>query len=462
MDLIYSIAFKLLAVAVLVLVNGFFVAAEFALVRVRGTQLDPLVGKGNRRAVVARWLIDHLDAAIGATQLGITLASLGMGILVEPVFEALLAPVFSWLKVQSGEVRHIVSIIVGFVTNTFLLVVVGELAPKALAIRKTLPAALWVAQPLVWFYRLSYPFIWLLNSSAQWLLRQLGIERASAADMVHSEEELRLLFSTSQKRVGAVSLGHDIVLNALDLRRRRVRDVMRPRQEIVALDTEASLTECLDVAEKTRFSRFPLCEGGNVDQMLGVVHLKDLFAMRHKALRGADLAPVARKLIFVPETARLEKMLQLFLDRKLHFAIVVDEFGGTVGMVTLENVLEELVGQIQDEFDQEKPLLTRVDDRTWELQGALPVRELAELVKETLEEEDIATTSGWVTHRLGGFPKVGDVLPVGDFELKVEEMDGPRVGRLGLWRRDHVETSPADLTGKNGASEGDPGTHQPE
>jgi CBS domain containing-hemolysin-like protein len=265
-------------------------------------------------------------------------------------------------------------------------------------------------------------------------LRQLGIEPASETDSSHSEEELRLLFTTTQKRAGATTLGHDLVLNALDLRHRRVLEVMRPRQEIVALDTEASLTECMDVAEKTRFSRFPLCEGGNLDHTLGVVHIKDLLAVRFKATRGKDLIPVARKLIYVPETARLEKLLQLFLERKLHFAIVVDEFGGTVGLITLENVLEELVGQIQDEFDQEKPLLTKKDNQHWEVLGALPVRELEELVKEPLEEEGIATTSGWVTHRLGGFPKTGDTLTLGAFELKVDEMDGPRVARLSLSR----------------------------
>src|SRR5437867_7811279 len=434
MDSVSSTAFKLLAVAVLVLVNGFFVAAEFALVRVRSTQLQPLITKGQRRAALARWLVEHVDAVIGATQLGITLASLGLGILVEPVFETLLSPIFSWFKVQSVDLRHTAAIVIGFVTNTFLLVVVGELAPKALAIRKTLPTALWIAQPLVWFYRASYPFIWVLNFCAQWLLKQLGIEPASESDLAHSEEELRLLFTTMQKRVGATSLGHDIVLNALDLRRRRVRDVMRPRQEIAALSTEASLTECLDVAEKTRFSRFPLCEEGNLDRMLGVVHLKDLFAMRFKATRGADLIPAARKLIYVPETARLEKLLQLFLERRLHFAVVVDEFGGTVGLVTLENVLEELVGQIQDEFDQEKPLLIKKDEQTSEILGALPVRDLAELVGEPLEEGDITTTSGWVTRRLGGFPKVGDALSLGAFELKVEDMDGPLVARLSLKR----------------------------
>ncbi|HWY77227.1 MAG TPA: hemolysin family protein, partial [Verrucomicrobiae bacterium] len=320
----------------------------------------------------------------------------------------------------------------GFVVNLFLLVVVGELGPKALAIRKTLPVALWTAKPLLWFASITYPVVWLLYHSAQWLLRQFGIEPVTEGQRAHSEEELRLLFAASQKHLGGTRLGREVVLNALDLRHRIVREVMRPRQEIVALNTDASIAESLDLAEKTRFSRFPLSEGGDLDRTLGVVHFKDLVAMRLKARSAADLASVARKLIYVPETGRLEKLLQLFLERKLHFAIVVDEYGGTVGMVTLENILEELVGQIQDEFDQEKPLLVRTGVQSWELAGTLPMHELAEIIGEPLQEEDVTTVSGLVTHRLGGFPKVGDVLTLGSFELRVEEVDGMRVAKLKL------------------------------
>jgi len=424
-----------------VLLNGFFVAAELALVKIRDTQLDMLVLKGHRRAKIARQLVRNLDAAISATQLGITLASLGLGVLVEPVFQALLAPIYSWLNVGSETVRHTVAILVGFLTNTYLLIVAGELAPKAIAIRKTLSVALWTAQPLVWFGRITYPFIWLLNHSAQWLLGRLGVETALEAERAHSEEELRLLFMASQKQSAGTHLGRDIVLNALDLRRRITREVMRPRKEIVALDTEASMAECLDLAEKTRYSRFPLCERGDLDKTLGVIHIKDLYAMRPKARKGADLFPVCRKLIYVPETARLEKLLQLFLERKLHFAIVVDEYGGTVGMATLENILEELVGQIQDEFDQEKPLLVKKDERTWEVDGALPLHELADLVGEPLKEEGVTTTSGLVTQRLGGFPNEGDTLTLGAFELRVQQMDGARVARLKLTRRPDAEVA---------------------
>jgi CBS domain containing-hemolysin-like protein len=289
-----------------------------------------------------------------------------------------------------------------------------------------------VVYPLKWFYLLTYPFIWVLNHSSLWMLRRIGIQPASEADLVHSEEELRLLFAGSQKHSTATPLGRDIVLNALDLRRRVVREVMRPRPEIVALDTQASLAACIDIAEKTRFSRFPLSEAGDLDRTLGVIHIKDLYAARFRAKSAADLASVARKIIYVPETARLEKLLQLFLERKLHLAIVVDEFGGTLGMITLENILEELVGQIQDEFDQEKPQVIKTSDRTWEILGTLPVHDLEELVHEPLAEEGVTTVSGWVTNRLGGFPKTGDVLPIGGYEIRVEEMDGLRVARLTL------------------------------
>jgi CBS domain containing-hemolysin-like protein len=429
-----DILLRIMAVLLLVSLNGFFVAAEFGLVKIRDTQLKPLIARGNRRAKVAESILQHLDAFLSAAQLGITIASLALGWIGEPVFTALLQPVFGWLGIESRETRRIVSTIVGFSAITFLHISAGEQAPKLMAIQKPLHATLWIAYPLLWFYRLSYPFVVALNTSSQWLLSLVGLAGAADADRVHSEDELRLLFSAAQKGSGRGSLGRDIVLNALDLRRRFVRDVMRPRQEIVGLDTDASIAECLDVADKTRYSRFPLCQAGDVDQTLGLVHVKDLFAMRLKARTGADLIPVARKLIYIPETARLEKLLQLLLERKLHLAIVVDEYGGTIGMVTLENILEELVGQIQDEFDQEKPTLSKLADSTWEAAGNLPLHELSDLVGEPLAEEGITTASGWLTHRLGGFPKPGDTVSVGTFDLRVEQMDGPRVDKIKISR----------------------------
>ena len=435
---------ELLAVVTLVLLNAFFVAAELALVRIRDTQLEALVAKGNRRAKMARHIVTHIDAYISTTQFGITLASMGLGVAVEPVFRDLLEPIYELLKINADDVQSGIAIGVGFFVNCYLLIVVGELVPKAIAIRRTLQTSLWVASPLNWFYRFSYPFIWLLHRSSQLVLRQLGFSTGQFQS-VHTEEELRLVLSAAQSAAGGTAVGRNIILNALDLRHRIAREVMRPRHEITAFNSGATIADCLALAEKTRYSRFPLCAGGDLDRTTGVVHIKDLYALRDRARTAADLQPLARQLIYIPETARLEKLLQLFLERKTHFAIVVDEYGGTTGIVTLENVLETLVGQIQDEFDAEKSELIRVGENVWEAVGTLPLHELEKLIGEVPHDESVATASGWLTQKLGGFPKAGDVLSVGVCELRVEEMDGLRVARFKIIKSVAVDLSASEV-----------------
>jgi len=421
---------KLLAVALLVALNAFFVAAELAFVRIRDTQLAALAARGHRRAGKARHIVAHIDSYIGATQFGITLASMAMGVLVEPVFRALLEPLFPLLHITNESTQSTVAIGVGFFVNCYLLIIAGELVPKAIAIRRTLPTALWTATPLNWFYRFSYPFIWVLHRSSQFVLRRLGFTLAELHDD-HSEEELRLVLASAQGSADR----RDLILNALDLRHRTAREVMRPRNEITAFATAAPIGECLALAEKTRYSRFPICEDGNLDRTLGVVHIKDLFALRAKVRTAADLLPAARKLFYVPETAPLDQLLRRFLDRKLHFAVVVDEFGGTVGIVTLENAIEALVGQIQDEFDAETSELVAVGEDVWDAAGTLALHELEKIIGPVAHDENTTTASGWVTEKLGGFPKAGDRVTVNQFELRVELMDGPRVAKLNVTRK---------------------------
>jgi CBS domain containing-hemolysin-like protein len=425
------IIWKILAVLVLVLLNGFFVAAEFALVKIRDTQLTPKIRQGNRRAKVAQLILQRLDSFLSAAQLGITLASLGLGWIGEPVFMTLLQPVFGWMNIESVSLQHALAFVIGMSAITFLHISAGEQAPKLLAIQKPLPTTLWIAYPLLWFYRLSYPFVMLLNTASQWLLRRVGLEGGADTERAYSEDELRLLFGAAQSSPDR----RNLVLNALDLRHRVAREVMRPRQEIAAFDTGATMADCLALAEKTRYSRFPICDDGDLDKTRGVIHIKDLYALRDRAGTAVDLLPVARKLIYAPPTARLERLLRLFLERRLHFAVIVDEFGGTLGIVTLENVLEALVGQIQDEFDQEETQFVRQDEHSWEVAGTLPLHELERIIGEVHHDESVATASGWVTQKLGGFPKADDSLPVGNFELRVEEMDGPRVARLKITKR---------------------------
>jgi CBS domain containing-hemolysin-like protein len=210
---------------------------------------------------------------------------------------------------------------------------------------------------------------------------------------------------------------------------------MRPRNEITFFDADAPIAECLALAEKTRYSRFPICAHGDLDRTLGVVHIKDLYALRDKARTAADLLPAARKLFYVPETAPLDKLLRRFLDRKLHFAVVVDEYGGTVGIVTLENAIEALIGQIQDEFDTEKSELVQSGENTWEAAGTLALHDLEKIIGAVPHDENTTTASGWVTEKLGGFPRPGDVVEVGDFTLRVEEMAGTRVAKLKVARK---------------------------
>jgi CBS domain containing-hemolysin-like protein len=418
---------KIVAVLALVLMNAFFVTAELAMVRIRDTQLAALVAKRNRRARTARHILDHIDAYIGATQFGITLASLGLGMAVEPVFNGLLGPIFDWTGIRSDSMRHDIAIGVGFFTNCYLLIVAGELVPKAVAIRRTLSAALLTAKPLTWFYRISFPFIWLLNRSSQLIVKWLGV----GPDELHgaqSEEELRVVLGASQGSADR----RNLILNALDLRLRTAREVLRPRNEVTVFDASATIAECIAIAEKTRYSRFPICDDGDPDKARGVIHIKDLYASRERAKTAADLLPLARKLICVPETARLDKLLQRFLEKKSHFAIVVDEFGGTLGIVTLENAMEALVGQIQDEFDAEATQFIRRSENVWEVSGTLPLHDLEAIIGPVKHDEGVATASGWVTQQLGGFPKTGDTFAVGDYELHVEEMDGLRVARLKI------------------------------
>lgn len=428
---------KILAALTLVLMNGFFVAAEFAIVRIRETQLDALVVRGQRRAKMARHIVRNINSYLSATQLGITMASLGLGWIGQPVFTTLLEPFLNYVGIDSPAWQHSIAFAVGFTALTFLHITAGELAPKWLTIQKPLPVALWAARPLRWFYLAFYPFNRVLNRAARFLLKKIGIEPDAVADRMHSEEELRLVFASA----GSAAERHELVLNAMDLSHRIVREVMRPRQEITAFNTSASPLECIALAERTRFSRFPLCDGGDLDRTRGVVHIKDLYLLRDQARTAADLLAVTRPLIYVPPTARLEKLLRLFLERRLHFAIVVDEYGGTLGIATLENVLEALVGQIQDEFDQEETQFVRRSENAWETAGTLPLHELEKIIGAVPHEpalRDVATVSGWVTQKLGGFPRVGDTLTVGACELRVEEMDGTRVAKLKITRREDL------------------------
>ncbi len=406
----------------LVFLNGFFVAAEFALVKVRPTQLDPWVSQGVRRAKMARHMVRHLDAYLSATQLGITLASLALGWIGEPAFSWLLRPLVLAIPGATETMVHSVSITSAFVLISVLHIVLGELAPKSLAIRKPEATSLWVSFPLFAFYQVTYPAIWLLNHAANWILRLFGIEPVSESELGHDEEELRLLLSsTSASQLSKQK--RELLDNIFGLSHRMARQIMIPRGDVVYLSTTRSLEENLEIARESGHTRFPLCEG-DLDHVTGLLHIKDLF---RSPMPPDDLQAVAREITFIPETLSLDRLLKRMRTEKSHMAAILDEYGGISGIVTLENVIEEIVGQIQDEFDMEVPKLIKKGAHVYQVSGAMLVDELETALGVEFSERDEDTVGGVVLSELGGRPEEGDKVQLGPLDIEVREVQHNRV-----------------------------------
>src|SRR5438067_6704019 len=427
-DPIILLVAKLAVVMALVLLNAFFVVAEFALVKIRDSQLNTLAAEGIKRAALVKQVKNNLNAYLSACQVGITAASLGLGWLGEPFLARMIQPFFAIAGIESQAVIKSISFALAFSAITFLHIVLGEQAPKILAIRKSMAAALFVSAPLRLFYAIFKPAIWFLNAASNWVLRRLiRVEPIAARELVHSEEELRLIVSESEKSAEVTPLGRELVFNVLDLRDRVVRDIMTPRGEIVYFDLEDDFETNVKKAIDSKHTRFPLCRE-NLDNTIGLIHIKELLPMMRDP--HPDLMKIKRELFPVPEMMPLENLLRLFLGRHAHLAVVVDEFGGTVGIVTLENVLEELVGDIQDEFDFEKEEFRKISANEFSVDGALGLYELDDLAKLDLESPDVSTIGGYVTHLLGHLPKTGEQVKIDNYMVTVSQADDRRVKQL--------------------------------
>ncbi len=416
------------AVLFFVLLNAFFVAAEFAIVKVRSTQLDALIEEGNRTARLARRSLRNLDGYLSATQLGITIASIALGMVGEPVVARVVQPMMFKMGFTSETVISYSSLFISFGLVTFLHVVLGELTPKSLAIRRALGTTLAISAPLHFFYVAFKPAIWLLNGTANWLLKTLfRLEPASESELAHSEEELRHIVAESQKSKEVTETEKDILLNALALNDRCVRDVMTPRNRVDSLDANATFEVNLQAAVLHKHTRYPLVEG-HLDNSIGLIHIKDLLSLVGQP--NADLRSIKRTLEMVPEMMPIDKLLRFFLDRHVHCALAVDEYGGSVGFVTLDNVMEEIVGDIQDEFDQEVSEFRRVNENEFIVDGMLNLYELAEKAHLEIESEDVTTIGGYVTHLLGHFPKDGEKVRIEEYEVTTLKADQRRVHLL--------------------------------
>ncbi len=432
---------RLIALVLLVFANGFFVAAEFALVSVRRTRITELVARGNTRARWVQKAINDPDRFIAATQLGITLASLGLGWIAEPALGNILEPLIQLFPAEiEAEVAHSLSAGLSFAIITFLHVVVGELAPKSIALQNPERTSLFVAQPTVWTEQIFKPIIWALNGTGNALLRWVGVEPAAGHELVHSVEELKMLVRASAEGGVMGDEAEEMLKAVFDFGDLLVRQVMVPRTEMIAVHEDASVEEILELAANHPFTKFPVYTESQ-DQILGVVNIKDLLvAVNGGQLAGKKARDLMREAIFIPETARVNTLLQLFRARQRHMAIVLDEYGGTAGVVTLADLLEEIVGEVSDPFDTERDIQPLPDGSSL-VEGLTLIEEVNEHFGLKLEDPDYDTIAGYVLGRLERLAQVGDAIQVGDHRLRVEAMDGLRIAHLSITRTQETETS---------------------
>lgn len=419
----------LLGIFFLLILNGFFVASEFAIVKVRPSQIEGEFESKPRRAAISKHVVSHLDGYLSANQLGITIASLALPFFGERFIAKLLGPAL----LRTGlppEAIHFFTISTAMVSFTYLHVVVGELLPKSIAIRKSLATTLVIARPLHIFYVICKPFIWVLNGTANWLLLKIfKIDPVSEGEAVHSSEELALLVEESERQQEVTETERQILINALELNDIAVKDVMTSRSDVVFLDLDLGFTANLEHAIASKHTRFPLVRG-HLDQTEGLIHIKDV--LRLMTEDDQDLMHICRPLKVVPETMKLDDLLQHFLKERAQLALVVDEFGDPAGLVFMDNVMAELVGDILDEFDEdEEPDFLRITENEFVVEGGLSLIDLYEHEPAIdIESSDVTTIGGYVVQQLGHLPDPGETVEVQGYEAEVTSTDGRRIEQL--------------------------------
>lgn len=412
------------------------------MVKVRSSRIDTLVQDGNRRARFASTLTTNLDAYLSACQLGITLASLGLGWVGEPTISHMIEPLLE--KMHFSEVAiSTVSFIIAFTVITVFHIVLGELAPKTYAIRKAESVTLWTAIPLIAFHKVMYPFIFLLNGTANRMLKSVGIEPAAEHESAHTEEEIRILMKESHKSGLIDNTELTLVDNIFDFAETHAREIMIPRTEMTCLYVNLPFEENQAIALKEMHTRYPVCDRDK-DNIIGFIHIKDLLKITQQGIN--DIRQITRPMTTVPDSMHISNLLKLMQKKKTQIAILIDEYGGTSGLVTLEDIMEEIVGEIQDEFDEERADIEAKEDGTHSIDGMMLIQEVNSYFGTEIESDDYDTIGGWIYAQIENPPAVGlrVYYPVG-YEFIIEETDHLRVSRIQLRKRDvNEETYPEE------------------
>lgn len=422
-------------VGILIALTAFFVASEFAIVKVRRTRIDQLVSEGNRSAMAAKRITSNLDEYLSACQLGITITALGLGWLGEPTVEHLLRPVFEQMNLNESVVS-LLSFAIAFVAITYLHVVVGELAPKTLAIQKAETITLLCSRPLIFFYKIMYPFIWVLNGSARVVIGLFGLRPASEHEVAHSEEELRIILSESYKSGEINPSEYKYVNNIFEFDNRIAKEIMVPRTEIVALDKNDSIADVLEIMKKEKYTRYPVIDGDK-DHIVGMVNIKEILTdcIQNPQAIEKKVDDYIRPIIQVIESIPIHDLFVKMQRERVHMAILVDEYGGTAGLVTVEDILEEIVGEIQDEFDiDEVPMIRKVNEHTIIVDGKVLLEEVNDLLGTNIDDTDVDTIGGWILTEKFDIQQ-GEILTYGDYEFKVLKMEGHHVQLVEITKR---------------------------
>ncbi|XXM73045.1 hemolysin family protein [Lysinibacillus sphaericus] len=418
---------NLLLIALLIALTAFFVATEFAIVKVRGSKIDQLVAEGRKGSMAAKKVVTHLDEYLSACQLGITITALGLGWLGEPTVEKILHPLFAYMELNE-TLTHLLSFGIAFALVTFLHVVVGELAPKTVAIQKAEAVTLLFAGPIIWFYRIMYPFIWLLNGSARVFVGIFGLKTASEHDEVHTEEELRILLSESYQS-GEINKNElKYVNNIFEFDERIAKEIMVPRKEIVSLSIDDTFTDVVETLRRENFTRYPVIDGDK-DNIKGFVNMKELLTemvTRNLEEDHFRVHSFLNPIITVIETIAIHDLLVKMQKERVHIAVLIDEYGGTAGIVTVEDILEEIVGEIRDEFDEDEVAEVRkLKDGHYLLDSKVLINEVNALLDISIDvgDLDIDTIGGWfMTHNINS--KIGSVIEEEGYRFKIIEKDG--------------------------------------
>ncbi|MFF2446303.1 hemolysin family protein [Neobacillus sp. NPDC058068] len=415
--------FNLVLIAILIALTAFFVASEFAIVKIRSSRIDQLIEEGNSKAVSVKKVITNLDEYLSACQLGITITALGLGWIGEKTIKGLLAPLFVKMNIPESA-THLLSVGIAFAAITFLHVVVGELAPKTLAIQKAEWITMTVSRPLIFFYKLMYPFIWVLNGSARVISGIFGLKPVSENEIAHTEEELRIILSESYKS-GEINQSEFKYVNKIfEFDNRIAKEIMVPRTEIVSLSKDDSLETFLQVLREEKFTRYPIIDGDK-DHIIGLINIKEIMTdlIGKENLSTRNLENYTRPIIRVIETIPIHDLLVKMQKERMHMAILMDEYGGTSGLVTVEDILEEIVGEIRDEFDMDEvPEVRKMKENHYIIDSKVLVSEVNDLLGLEINDEDVDTIGGWILTE-NYEAKEGDIIHHETYSFKILDME---------------------------------------